>query len=213
MTWLRLAFLLLALINLVFYVWSQGYLGSTNDGREPQRLAAQVAPEKLRLVTQEQQQPEPPRESCRRASGLKAVEGERLLAAWQARWPSARIKLIPQETAPMYQITITGLPSRAAADTKLAEVRARGVKSEVTYANPAPDRFALIFATFRSEAGAREYLESFERQGIRSARIVTHRPTPTAAQIEVRGPEAVLTELPGLLKGIGGATLEECSPS
>jgi hypothetical protein len=47
---MRLAFFLLVLANLIFFVWSAGYLGGQEAGREPQRLANQLNPEKIKVT-------------------------------------------------------------------------------------------------------------------------------------------------------------------
>jgi len=46
----RLGFFLLVFANLIFFVWAVGYLGGTDEGREPQRLMQQLHPEQLRVV-------------------------------------------------------------------------------------------------------------------------------------------------------------------
>lgn len=47
---MRVAFLILLLANIVLFLWGRGYLGTLDAGREPGRMAQQVAPEKLRIV-------------------------------------------------------------------------------------------------------------------------------------------------------------------
>jgi hypothetical protein len=47
---MRLAFFLLLLANVLLFVWGQGSLGTSNDGREPERFSQQLTPEKLRIV-------------------------------------------------------------------------------------------------------------------------------------------------------------------
>lgn len=47
---MRLVFFLLVLANLVFYVWSAGYFGGQEEGREPQRLQNLLQPEKMRVT-------------------------------------------------------------------------------------------------------------------------------------------------------------------
>lgn len=47
---MRIAFLVLLLVNVVLFAWGQGYLGMPDDGSEPSRLAQQIAPEKLRIL-------------------------------------------------------------------------------------------------------------------------------------------------------------------
>ncbi len=41
---------LLAFGNLVFFAWTREYAGAPGDSHEPDRLAAQVAPEKIRII-------------------------------------------------------------------------------------------------------------------------------------------------------------------
>ncbi|MGE5465808.1 MAG: SPOR domain-containing protein [Ignavibacteria bacterium] len=47
---MRIAFFLLVLVNLLFFVWSAGYLGGQDEGREPQRLQNQLNPEKMKVT-------------------------------------------------------------------------------------------------------------------------------------------------------------------
>lgn len=54
---MRIAFLILLLLNVGLFFWGQGYLGAQDAGREPDRLARQVAPEKLRILTVEPVKP------------------------------------------------------------------------------------------------------------------------------------------------------------
>lgn len=47
---MRIVVLVLLLANVILFAWGQGYLGTQDAGREPQRIAQQVAPEKLRIL-------------------------------------------------------------------------------------------------------------------------------------------------------------------
>jgi hypothetical protein len=47
---MRLTFLILLLANVFLFIWGQGYLGTLDEGREPGRMAQQLAAEKLRIV-------------------------------------------------------------------------------------------------------------------------------------------------------------------
>jgi hypothetical protein len=50
---MKLAFLLLALANLVFFAWQQGVFGGLPEaGREPERVNRQVEPERIHVLTQ-----------------------------------------------------------------------------------------------------------------------------------------------------------------
>ncbi len=50
---LRIAFLVLLLANAILFFWGQGHLAAQDAGREPGRMAQQLAPEKLRIVRAE----------------------------------------------------------------------------------------------------------------------------------------------------------------
>ncbi|OIP10596.1 MAG: hypothetical protein AUK49_03450 [Betaproteobacteria bacterium CG2_30_68_42] len=48
---LRLACLLLVVVNIVLFTWGMGYLGGgPRAGAEPQRLAQQLSPERIRIL-------------------------------------------------------------------------------------------------------------------------------------------------------------------
>ena len=52
---MKLALLLLLLVNLALFAWQKGAFGPAAEaGREPQRLARQVAAEKIRVLSPEQ---------------------------------------------------------------------------------------------------------------------------------------------------------------
>lgn len=53
---MRIAFLVLLLANGLIFVWGFGQHGAL-EGREPARMAQQLAPEKLRIVAPETLQP------------------------------------------------------------------------------------------------------------------------------------------------------------
>lgn len=46
----RIVFLLLLLVNLLFFVWAAGWLGAPDDGHEPERLKAQLQADKMRVA-------------------------------------------------------------------------------------------------------------------------------------------------------------------
>ncbi len=57
---MRVAFLILLLANVVLFFWGQSRLGTGDGGREPERMAQQVAPDKLRIVPPDALKPAPP---------------------------------------------------------------------------------------------------------------------------------------------------------
>ena len=50
---MKLAFLLLVLVNLLLFAWQQGVFGHVPDGgREPERIARQIEPERIRILSE-----------------------------------------------------------------------------------------------------------------------------------------------------------------
>ena len=47
---MRIAFLILLLANGLLFFWGQSRLGASGGAREPERMAQQVAPDRLRIV-------------------------------------------------------------------------------------------------------------------------------------------------------------------
>ena len=47
---MRIAFLILIVVNLALFSWGEWYRGVQEEGREPHRLAQQLAAERLRSV-------------------------------------------------------------------------------------------------------------------------------------------------------------------
>lgn len=203
---MRLAFFLLVLANLLFFVWAQGYLGGRDEGREPQRLQDQLQPERMK-VTQAPAQPVLP-QACRRVEGLVAGNAERLQQAIQGAGFTASIQ--PVELAPTYWVNIPALPSEAVADKKAGELKLFGV-SDFHVMQAEGGGFVISLGLFRNEAGANEFLQGLNRKGVKSARIDTQTKAPSLVRIDVRGAaEQLAQRLPELLAGTAGATLADC---
>jgi hypothetical protein len=54
---MKLAFLILLLLNLALFAWQQGTFGRVGEsGREPERVARQIEPERFRVLTEKEVQ-------------------------------------------------------------------------------------------------------------------------------------------------------------
>ena len=86
---MKLALLLLLLANLALFAWQQGAFGPAAEaGREPQRLARQVAAEKIRVLSPEQVAAL--RGGSKAASSVSVSEWPRQAGAMPAACNSAR---------------------------------------------------------------------------------------------------------------------------
>lgn len=197
MGFFRAAFLLLVFANLVFFAWAQGYfgeLGGGRQGREPQRLASQLAADKLRIVAAGPAEgekaaaarPAADQPACRFVSSLAAADAEALRTALTAAGFAVELKTAsPQQAS--YWVHIPPLANKAAAEKKSAELRALGVKDFYIVGEEGPSRNAISLGLFQNEAGANEFLQGLGKRGVRSARIEVREKPPQAIGIVVRG--------------------------
>lgn len=208
---IRPIFFLLVLVNLVVFVWAQGYFGGSDDGREPQRLEQQLHPEKLRIVRIVQTAPASKEElTCRVISGLTMANAEALKTSVTAAGAEARI--LPQEEPALYLVLIADLANKAAADKKLAELARLGVEGHKLVALEG-GRHEIILGSFPAETAARELLLGLNKRGIKSAKVDKREQAAVKASVETRGTAAtLLQQLPKLIAPYAEATLGDCTP-
>lgn len=203
---MRTFFLLLILSNLVFFAWSQGRIGNIDSGREPQRLAAQLNPGKLRILPAALDAAAGL--ACRQIGNLRPADAERLRSILAQQLPGAAADpLLPEEQA-AWEISITGLASHAAADSKLEELKKLGIP-DARIVEEGHNRFSLLLASYPSEAATREQLQTLLKKGVKSARVAL-RPPAERARLRVRGPEAALARLAELTHDFAEAELADC---
>ena len=207
---MRLVFLILVFCNLVFFVWSQGYLGGRDAGHEPQRLGNQLQPEKIRLVTETTQPAE--RTTCKKISGLTLSGAEALKATLSsvAGWTLA-VTAAPRTVE--HWVMIPGLANGPAAEKKLAEVRRLGGTDAQVIQDENNGPFVVSLGVFRSTQRAQEFFDAAGKMGIRSAKLV-ERQSPATANAEVRAPAGDLARrLDEFLAPYPAASATDCDPS
>ena len=211
---MRITFWLLLLINLLLFAWSQGYVGPQEAGREPERVARQIVPEKLRIVSAAA-----PVEvmadslpiACKRIEGLSADEAKSLTDAVHVRsgWETQTLPLL---APPMYWVAIVDLSSSALAEKKKTELRLFGVTESEIVPGPVPGSFAVSLGLFREPQRAQTFLQDLIAKGVRSAKVV-QRETPTdRLAVEMRAPaDQLAATLPGLSAALPGAVTQDCT--
>jgi hypothetical protein len=210
---IRLFFFLLVLANLLFYAWTQGHFGATDDSHEPQRVAQQLNAEKLRIL-RNAQAPAPTAKrdetSCRVVSGLNVADAETLKVAVEAA--GGETNILPLAEPTLHLVVITGLAGKAAADKKAAELTRFGVEGHRIVALEG-DRHEIILGSFSTEIAAREFLQGLAKRGIRSARLDARQQPTLKARAEIRAPASTLQQqLPKLIAPYADATIGECAP-
>jgi hypothetical protein len=208
---MRLIFFLVVFANLLFFAWTQGYFGSADDSREPQRLTQQLNADKLRIVRDAPAPVAKPADlACRVVNGLGVAEAETLKAAFAAVGGEAQIS--PLAAPPIHLVVITDLPNKAAVDKKAAELTRFGIKDQ-TAVEFEDGSHEIVLGEFPAEAAAREFLQGLVKRGIKSARVDSREPEAENARVELRAsPSKLLPLLPQLIAPYAAATIGECAP-
>ncbi|MFY9328798.1 MAG: hypothetical protein WAO76_12415 [Georgfuchsia sp.] len=204
----RTVFLLLVLLNLMAFAWI--YLKGDdhiNAGREPQRANSELAADKIRLVPAEEIGPE----SCRAFAGVTVAEAQEIAKVWSGKLPAAHITVnsaMPQKT---FDLVITGIATRAAAEIKQAQLKNLGITEGVSIKTADDKQFEVLMASFKERSVADDALNDAAKKGVHSAVIVERMAVSAPATIEVRGDDTdqnLLTELASLHKGLAPGACE-----
>jgi hypothetical protein len=204
---LRAFVLALLLFNLAFFAWTQGWLDSvlgtrSTGDREPERLARQVRPETVRILSAGVGAGEPAAPaalSCLEAGPFAdneaaAAQAAALGALPAGGWVMARV------TQPGSWLVYMGkYPNREALSKKEDELKRRKLSYELIEDNAvlAP---GISLGRFEERALAAKALEQFARQGIQTARVVELAPASTRQWLRVEKADAAVAARLSALK-------------
>lgn len=208
----------LVLGNLLFYAFSAGYFGHP-DNPDAGRLAQQVAPEKMRLVSRGEAPPvvkpaEPPpapapdpepvvENTCLRWDNLATAEADRLgklLADKFAAFKTSKRTVASEGSG--WWVFIPPLPGKAEAEKKGGELRQLGVDDYFIIQEAGPNQFGISLGVFTSEKGAQERLAELKGKGVKSARQGPRPGKESSIRLEASGP---LAERDALIAASAGA--------
>lgn len=182
--------LLLANLALGGYIYLDG-LGSG----EGVRLAQQVQPDKISLLTPQQVAALGPA----KASALADVclewgplsEGERSRALKDLE-PLELARLMSQkkvEVITNYWVFIPPAPNKATADRKLDELKGLNIR-DVALVDIGPQRLAISLGAFRTEEGAQGRLAAVQALGVKTAKVGSRAQSLMQTLLVVRDPPA-----------------------
>jgi len=216
----RTVFMLLLLLNVAAFAWILN-TDKGNEGREPQRAAAQYAADKIRIA--------PPAEAAAIADAapvspapsavsqacsallLTQAEAEQLKTTWVEKLPQASISLSPVMAPAVFDVVIASMANRSAAEAKLAELKKIGFKESMEVVAGADNHYVVLIASFADKAKAEESFKSVTGRGVRSASLIARQSQMDKATIEVRGMPAALQKLPELMAAVKNATPATCA--
>jgi hypothetical protein len=201
-----LAFLLL-LANLTLFAYIR--LDSVGAG-EGARLAQQVQPDKIKLLTPQQVAALGPAkvaslaDVCVEWGPLSDGDRARALSSLE---PLELGRLVTQkkvEVIANYWVFLPPAPNKAAADKRVDELKAQGIK-DAFVVDSGPQRLAISLGAFRSEDAARAWLATLQGQGVKTANAGQRVQAVQQLALVVRDPPALavlrLKELQGEFPG------------
>ena len=198
---LRALVLLLVLVNVAFFMWTQGWLDGlvgvrAGGDREPERLARQVNPETVVLLAAA------PAASAAAPACLEsgpygpdeigAAETALRTAVPGLSWATART-----EQPGAWLVYMGGYPDRETMQRKINEIgRTRFNLEEVTV--PGEGAFGLSLGRYDDRAAAERGLAQAQARGIRTARVLQLQPVVSHVLRVERAEAAMAAQLAAL---------------
>ena len=202
---MRAAFLFLLLANIAVVAWQLGLFGvAAEAGREPQRIARQIAAEKIRPLTPEQVAAL--RGTAKAAgaatAGLACVEfgdfDEASLARIQARLAALalgeRLHARRVSAPGWYIVYLPPLATRAEADRVAQELRGRGVRDLVVMGQNSAMPNAIVLGWFRNPELAQRHQAELLRRGVVGVQTTPRAGDTETTRFEIRDVDAALTQ-------------------
>jgi hypothetical protein len=189
---MRVVVLLLLLANVVWLAFTVLDRAGSGEGI---RLKEQVQPDKIRLLTPQQVAALGPAkvaalaDVCLEWGPLSDVERGRALADLE---PLGLGRLLTQkriESATAFWVFLPPAVNRAAADRRVADLKAAGIK-DVFVVDSGPQRFAISLGVFRTEEAANVHAAQLAQQGVGNAKVGPRQQTVVQTLLVVRDPQA-----------------------
>lgn len=208
---MRTLVIFLLLANLTLFAYMR--LDSASGG-EGVRLKEQIQADKIKLLTPQEVAGLGPAKAAALAD--VCVEWGPFGDADRARALAdvdtlALGKLLTQkriETSAAYWVYLPPFPSKAAADKRVAELKAAAQK-DVFVVDGGPQRFAISLGVFRTEDAANAHLAELVRAGVAGARTGPRQQVIVQTQFVIRDPpQAVVTRLRDLSPAYPGAEVK-----
>lgn len=228
---LRLIVLLLVLANAGYYAWSHGLLAAygfaPTSQAEPQRLAQQIKPEAMRILTPTEARqiasapPVPQSAASTPTATSSATEclqaglfneeqtlvlRERLVSAL----PSGSWALESSVDPARWLVYMGKYNSADAVTKKKAELRGLGVSFDVlTNASLEP---GLSLGNFKTQAEANTELARIAKKGVKTAKVIQERAEQRGQMLKLPTVNAALrTQLDAIKPQLAGKAFQTCS--
>jgi hypothetical protein len=210
---LRLLLLLLVCANAVYFTWSEGWLAvygwAPLSQREPQRLAQQLQPEAIRIISEQEAARKPPPPVCLESADMELAQADQVRSAVQAVLPASAWEMQELPQTARWVVLMGPYPNAADLEKKRTELRKLSVSfRELTGTPLAP---GLVLGSFEDQALADTALKKMVDRGVRSARVV-HQTPPARYRLRLPTLEDSLQNgLADVKAALPGQTLQACA--
>jgi hypothetical protein len=218
---LRLLLLTLVLANGVYFAWTSGLLRAFGfapvQQSEPQRIAQQIRPEAMRVLTasevkgvEAQVQADAAPKECLQAGPFDETATGALRVALEAALPSGSWQM-DTVTQPARWIVYMGkYPNAETLQKKRGELSSMNLKLEAL-TNPALE-IGISLGGFDSQVGANAELARLNQRGIRTARVVLEHDATQVSQLKLAAvTEAMKASLESLRPAMAGKAFRKCN--
>ncbi len=204
---MRVFVFILVAANLVFFAWTQGYLGERGSP-DAIRLQQQLEAERLRVLSRDAppvaaaaaaKAPEKkaekaaPVEKCLAWTGLADADAGALDALLADKFSNLRRERHVLPEISTWWVFIPPLANKAEADRKSGELKRMGAPEFFVVQEAGPYRWAISLGIFSSEQAAGERLDALREKGVKSARVARRSTTrPEQVSFELTGPEPLV---------------------
>lgn len=237
---MKLAFLLLVLVNVALFAWQHGVFGRfAESGREPERIARQVEPERIRVLSDREVQVLRERAAAQsRAAAVAAppsapangagidlsvaqscVEFGDFIGPDLSRAETALLKLglgsrqsaRTVEAPGWYLVYLPPFKTRAEADRAMAELKKSGVKDLLVFSD-GPLRLGVSLGSFRDPELAKAHVASLVKLGVKNARVSDKPTAVSATRLQMRELDAeAAQQLAAIAKEFPAQSVRACS--
>jgi hypothetical protein len=219
---LRLLVLALLLANAGYFAWTYGLLADYGFApavqAEPQRLAQQIRPEAMRVLTaaearQIENEPSPapaaqPPE-CLQAGLFSPEQSSALRAGLESSFPIGSWTLESSVEPGRWIVYMGKYSNEDALNKKRSELRGLGVSFEALV-NPALEP-GLSLGHYPSQAEAERELAKAATRGVRTAKVVLERPESRGQLLKLPAADAAIkAKLEALKPQLAGKPLQPC---
>jgi len=209
---MRTAFFVLLFVNAAFFAYRSYVTQYAQPASDP--TAQQIQPERIRIV-----QPEDLARLAASRRGVACLELGPVAAGDAARAEEAvgalsgglKISQRRVDDAARWWVYIPPLPTRAAANQRVAELRKQGVDDSSLINDDPAWRNAISLGVFSTEDAASRRIDDLRRRGVRGAQAAPREGRGTRVYVQLRdAPEPVRLRLVDLKDGFPGADVREC---